>query len=69
MTERNIDVSEVLIGQVLKYRNIDFVVCKAFRVFGQAELLEPVLNLLHRGPTAFTRNRRAKSLPVLAMTL
>jgi hypothetical protein len=43
------------------YRNIDFVIGKAFRVLGHAEPLEPVLNLLHRGPIAiYPRNRRAE---------
>ena len=52
MPQRNADVFQILIGQMAEYRNINFVVDKAFRVLGHAELFEPVRNLLHRGPRA-----------------
>ena len=52
MAERcNADLFEVLIGQVTQYREIDIVFGKALGILGQAELFEPVRNLLHRGPS------------------
>src|SRR6516164_6055317 len=44
---RNADLFEVLIGQVWQDREIDIVLCKALGVLGQAELFEPVRDLLH----------------------
>src|SRR5215469_3316805 len=58
MTERNIDVLEVLIGQIREYRNIDFVIGKAFHVLGHTEVLEPVLNALHRPHLGVTCHRQ-----------
>src|SRR5215469_5950656 len=66
MTERNIDVLEVLIGQIREYRNIDFAIGKAFHVLGHTEVLEPVLNVLHRAPGSYLQPATARSLPVLA---
>jgi hypothetical protein len=37
-----------LIGQVTQDREIDVVLGKALRVLGQAELFEPLRDLLHR---------------------
>src|SRR5262249_26958060 len=64
--ERNIDVLEVLIGQIREYRNIDFAIGKAFHVLGHTEVLEPVLNVLHRAPGSYLQPATARSLPVLA---
>ena len=39
------------LGHDVKHRHIDLVLGKALRVFGHAEVIEPVRNRLHRGPT------------------
>ena len=49
MPKQDADVLEILIGQMAQYRDINFVLGKALRVLGHAELFEPVRNLLHRG--------------------
>src|SRR5215472_5751730 len=66
MTERNIDVLEVLIGQIREYRNIDFVIGKAFHVLGHTEVLEPILSVLHRAPGSYLQPATTRSLPVVA---
>ena len=45
---RNADLFEVLVGEMAEHRHIDLVLGKALRVFGHAELFEPVRYLLHR---------------------
>jgi hypothetical protein len=50
MTEQHADVFEILIGQITQYRDIDAVFSKALRILGQAELFEPVRDLLHHDP-------------------
>ena len=47
MPKRDADIFEVLISQMGKYRDINFVLGKALGVLGHAELFEPVCNLLH----------------------
>src|SRR5262245_48713528 len=47
MPKQHTDVLEILIGQITQYRDIDPVFGKARGVLGQAELLEPVSDLLH----------------------
>ena len=67
MTERrNPKLFQVLVCQMGQDSEGNVVLGKAFRVLGHAELLEPVLNLLHRGPTA---TDKPSSLPVLAWAL
>src|SRR6516225_258627 len=50
MTAQHADVFEILIGQITQYRDIDAVFSKALRILRQAELFEPVRDLLHRAP-------------------
>ena len=47
ITKDNADLFEVLIGQVAKDREINAIFSKTIRVLGQAELFEPVGDLLH----------------------
>ena len=48
--KRQPEVSEMLIGQVGKDREINAVFGKPVQVLGHAEFFQPVGNLLHRGP-------------------
>jgi hypothetical protein len=49
MTERrDPEFFEVLVGQIGQNRNGDVVLGKALSVLPEAELLQPVRNLLHR---------------------
>jgi hypothetical protein len=48
---RNTNLFEVLIGQVTQDREINIVLGKALGILGQAELFEPVRDLLHRDPS------------------
>ena len=50
ITEDDAKVFQILIRQVAKNREINAVFDKALGILGHAELLEPVPNLLHRGP-------------------
>ena len=43
-------ILEILTYQVSKNVHIDAVFSKALRILGQAELFEPVRDLLHRDP-------------------
>ena len=50
MTERgNTSLFEVLIGQIRQNDKADVVLGKPLRVLPEAELLQPVGDLLHRG--------------------
>ena len=50
MTERgNTSLFEVLIGQIRQNDKADVVLSKPLRVLPEAELLQPVGDLLHRG--------------------
>ena len=40
---------QVLIGQMAKRSDTDFVFSKALRILGHSELFEPLRNLLHCG--------------------
>src|SRR5262249_61958675 len=57
MPKQHTDVLEISIGQITQYRDIDPVFCKARGVLGQAELFEPVRDLLHRDPSSRRSNR------------
>jgi hypothetical protein len=62
MPKRDAKLFEILIGQIAKDGGVDIVLGKALRVLGHAELLKPVRNLLHRGPsTAIERAHDACS--------
>ena len=54
MAEQDADLLKVLVGQVAKDRDIDFVLGKALGVLGHAELIEPLRNLLHCGASPRT---------------
>ena len=54
MTQRNAEVLQILIRQIAKNAGINVIFRKALSILGHAELLEPVLNLLHREPTIST---------------
>src|SRR5262249_18711498 len=55
MPEQNADVLEVLIGQMAECCETNPVFSKTLGVIGHAELLEPVGNLMHRGPLRILR--------------
>src|SRR5262249_35592171 len=50
MPERDAKLLEILIGQMTEDGGIDVALAKTLGVLGHTEFLEPVLNLLHRGP-------------------
>jgi hypothetical protein len=54
---RNTDLFEFLIGQITQDREINIVLGKAPGILGQAELFEPVRDLLHRAPSAGLHNQ------------
>jgi hypothetical protein len=49
MTERSANLFEVLICQILHDHKANVVLGKSLRVLPEAELLQPVSDLLHRG--------------------
>ena len=53
MPEQNTEVLEILLRQIADDREVNGVVGEALGVLGQAELFEPVHDLLHRGSAAF----------------
>ena len=59
MPEQHPDVLEILIGLIAQCRNIDTVFGKALGVLGQAELLEPVRDVLHSNPPQIYRGLTA----------
>jgi hypothetical protein len=55
MPQQNAEVLEVLLSQIADDGEVNGVVGEALGVFGQAELLEPVRNMLRRNlPHRFT---------------
>jgi hypothetical protein len=55
MAEQDTHILEVLVSEMRQHRDIDAVLGKALAVFRQAELFEPIHNLLHRAaPTGLT---------------
>src|SRR5271166_4948027 len=55
--KRNANVFQILIGKVGEYGNVNLVLGKALSVLPKAEVLKPVRNLLHRGPSAGYQRR------------
>ena len=53
MPERDAKLFEIPIGQMTEDGGIDVVLGKAPAVLGHAELFEPVVNPLHRGPSSW----------------
>jgi hypothetical protein len=51
MTQGHPDLSKVLIGQIGQDGKADVVLGKALRVLPETELLKPVSDLLHGGPS------------------
>src|SRR6266702_2432094 len=51
MPQQNAEVLEILLRQIADDREVNGVVGEALGVLGQAELFEPVRDLLHRDPT------------------
>jgi hypothetical protein len=50
MPKRDAKLFEVLIGHMGKYQSTNVVFDKTLGVLGQAELFEPIRDLLHSGP-------------------
>jgi hypothetical protein len=58
MTERrNANLFEVLIGQIRQDDKTNVILGKALSVLSETELLKPVRNLLHRGPSVGATRR------------
>ena len=55
MPQQNAEILEVLLGEIADDRESTALSTKRSGVFGQAELFEPLPNLLHRDPTDLPR--------------
>ena len=53
MAQQNAEVLEILLCQIADDREVNGVVGEALGVLGQAELFEPVCDLLHRNASAW----------------
>ena len=51
MPQQNAELLEILLCQIADDREVNGVVGEALGVLGQAELFEPVRDLLHRDPS------------------
>ena len=51
---RHTDLFEVLIGQIRQDDKGNIILGKALNVLRETELLKPIRNLLHRGPSDLT---------------
>ncbi len=58
MPKQHAEVLEILLCEIADDREVNGVVGEALGVFGQAELFEPLPNLLHRNPTDLPRPNR-----------
>src|SRR5262245_2133735 len=54
MSEQNAEVLEILLRQIADDREVNGVVGEALGVLGQAELFEPVRDLLHRDSASYS---------------
>src|SRR5262245_29998043 len=63
MPQQNTEVLEILLRQIADDREVNGVVREALGVLGQAELFEPVRDLLHRDSASFRVGLSTFSLP------
>src|SRR5262249_10337787 len=63
MPQQNTEILEILLCQIADDREVNSVVREALGVLGQAELFEPVRDLLHRDYASFRVGLSTFSLP------